>query len=253
MQALIQQKLEELCRQQSVTLLYACESGSRGWQFASPDSGYEVRFIFVRSPDYYLSITEVAEDIALPVSHELDIYGWDIRKVLRLMSKSNTTPFEWLQSPIIYAQQEGFRDALWALCQHCFSPRPHIFHYLGVASSAMASFNSQEPVAIRKLFYMLRPLLAASWCFHRQSIAPMTIDGLLPISAPVLQAEIKALLIQKKSMPDATPVTPGTAISEYISLTYESLRTQAGDTLKTEPELAPLQHFFRDTVCRRAQ
>ena len=38
MRALIAEKLADIERQHQVTVLYACESGSRGWGFASPDS-----------------------------------------------------------------------------------------------------------------------------------------------------------------------------------------------------------------------
>ena len=104
MQQTIINKLAYIEQEQSIQILFACESGSRGWQFPSPDSDYDVRFIYVRPYRFYLSVMDRKYDLNFPINGELDIYGWDIRKVLQLMRKSNTTPFEWLQSPIIYRQ-----------------------------------------------------------------------------------------------------------------------------------------------------
>lgn len=249
MQALIQQKLEEI-KQQELTLLYACESGSRGWQFPSPDSDYDVRFIFVRPLEYYLTVNELSEDLQFPISNELDIYGWDLRKVLRLMSKSNTTPFEWLQSPIVYKDQPGFREELWHLGRQCFSQRAHLFHYLGVATSAMASFNGNGQIGIKKLFYILRPLLAASWCFHKKTIAPMTIGPLMQQLSPALQNELTALIEQKAHTPEHQLVTLSPLLNNYIHTTYEDLRSRSGETEKSEVDIRPLNEFFRQLVRR---
>lgn len=249
MQKLIQQKLEEI-GQQELTLLYACESGSRGWQFPSPDSDYDVRFIFVRPQEYYLTVNELSEDLQFPIANELDIYGWDIRKVLRLMAKSNTTPFEWLQSPIVYKSQPGFREELWNLSQQYFSQRSHIFHYLGVATSAMASFTDNGQIGIKKLFYILRPLLAASWCFHKKSIAPMTIGPLMQQLPAVLHAELTDLITQKAHTPEQQLVTLSHSLSNYIHTTYEDLRTRAGETEKAEANIKSLNEFFRQLVRR---
>lgn len=40
-------QLKEVEQRYGVRVLYACESGSRGWGFASPDSDYDVRFLYV--------------------------------------------------------------------------------------------------------------------------------------------------------------------------------------------------------------
>lgn len=249
MQELIQQKLEDIGRQ-DLTLLYACESGSRGWQFPSTDSDYDVRFIFVRPLEYYLTVNELSEDLQFPIADELDIYGWDLRKVLRLMAKSNTTPFEWLQSPIVYKSQPGFREGLWSLSQQYFSQRSHLFHYLGVATSAMASFNDNGQIGIKKLFYILRPLLAASWCFHKKTIAPMTIGPLMQQLSPSLQNELTALIEQKAHTPEHQLVTLSPSLNNYIHTTYEDLRSRSAETEKSEADINALNEFFRQHVRR---
>ena len=101
MQQTIINKLAAIEQEQKIKMLYACESGSRGWEFTSPDSDYDVRFIYVRPYHFYLSVQDRKYDLNFPINDDLDIYGWDIRKVLQLIKKSNTTPFEWLQSPIV--------------------------------------------------------------------------------------------------------------------------------------------------------
>ena len=35
--------------ERGVKIVYACESGSRAWEFASPDSDFDIRFLFQHS------------------------------------------------------------------------------------------------------------------------------------------------------------------------------------------------------------
>jgi uncharacterized protein len=85
-----------------VRALYACESGSRGWGFASPDSDYDVRFIYVHPLPWYLRVSAQRDVIEVPISDELDINGWELRKALSLLKKGNATLIEWLDSPVVY-------------------------------------------------------------------------------------------------------------------------------------------------------
>lgn len=123
MREIIIDKLKGIEQNNNVKILYACESGSRAWGFASPDSDYDVRFIYIHNPDYYLSIDNADDVIELPVNEVLDISGWDIRKALKLFRKSNPPLMEWLQSPIVYACNEEFYAQMTALAPQYYIPR----------------------------------------------------------------------------------------------------------------------------------
>lgn len=167
----IPQKLSEIAQQHRIHILYACESGSRAWGFPSPNSDYDVRFIYVHPLDKYLAIDNPSSHLTFPVDDELDLQGWDLKKTLQLIRKSNTTPFEWLQSPIIYQQNEAIAGQLWQLCAHFFNARGNIYHYLGIAKSALQNRDGQQ-IGIKKLFYVLRPLLCAKWCLENGKLRP---------------------------------------------------------------------------------
>lgn len=91
----------------NVKILYACESGSRACGFGSPDSDYEIRFIYVNKFLWYLTIKETRDVIECPIIDELDMNGWDLHKALRLLQMNNPTLLEWLQSPIVYFQHQS--------------------------------------------------------------------------------------------------------------------------------------------------
>jgi predicted nucleotidyltransferase len=103
--------LRRIERRERVRILLAVESGSRAWGFASPDSDYDVRFVYARPLDWYLSLQQPRDVIELPIDDLLDVNGWDIQKALRLACKPNPVLLEWLQSPIVYRRQAGWLRA----------------------------------------------------------------------------------------------------------------------------------------------
>ncbi len=236
-----------IAKQHNLKLLYACESGSRGWGFPSPDSDYDVRFIYVRPLPFYLSVEERDDNLSFPVNDELDIYGWDIRKVLQLIRKSNTTPFEWLQSPVVYAGKPQFREELWTLCQQYFSPRANIHHYLGIATGALESMKENE-IKIKKLFYVLRPLLSAMWCLDKGSIAPMTIGPLMTLLPAVFRQQVADLITFKATAAESYVVQPDASLRSFITMQMSRCREASGDLPKMPFDLEPLDVFFRKTI-----
>ena len=138
----------------NIIILYACESGSRGWGFSSPDSDYDVRFIYKRPRNYYLSINKEIDFLEFPIKDNLDINGWDIKKALVLISKSNATIFEWLQSPIIYKAYPSFKETLLSLCKEYFSCRNSLMHYLGMANNTWELYGNQHIIKIKHYYYL---------------------------------------------------------------------------------------------------
>ena len=44
----IQEQIRRIEEAENIKMLLAVESGSRAWGFASPDSDYDVRFVYIR-------------------------------------------------------------------------------------------------------------------------------------------------------------------------------------------------------------
>lgn len=248
MKTMILNKLSEIQKAYNIKMLFACESGSRGWEFPSPDSDYDVRFIFVRPFREYISIKESSDNLSFPINDELDIYGWDLRKVLQLIRKSNTTPFEWLQSPIVYREMPGFKEELWSLCPHYFSQRSNIHHYLGIAKGAMDTMKDNGEIKIKKLFYVLRPLLSALWCLERNTIAPMSINPLMALLSDELKKEISNLIKLKETSEEGFLIEVPTALKEWIDKTFDYCSNATKEMSKELFDIDLLDDFFIKTI-----
>ncbi|MBR0483450.1 MAG: nucleotidyltransferase domain-containing protein [Oscillospiraceae bacterium] len=170
-------KLSEIEQQEHVTILHAVESGSRAWGFASPDSDFDVRFIYIRQKDDYLKLNPVRDVIEYQLDDVFDINGWDLQKMLKLLYKSNPTVFEWTNSPIVYRTSEYFQN-LKPLINSYFSPKTGICHYLATAKHNYHAYCEKEQVRMKKYFYVLRPLLACYWIAEYQTPPPMLFADL---------------------------------------------------------------------------
>lgn len=201
-QARIQQELSKIEAQEGVRILYACESGSRAWGFPSQDSDYDVRFIYIRPVDWYLSIYERRDVIERPIDDKLDINGWDLRKALNLFRKSNPPLLEWLQSPIRYAEPYTAAEQIRALSAETFSPKSCMHHYLHMARGNYREYLQGDLVKIKKYFYVLRPVLACAWISERGTMPPIDFETLvrkmLPTQTELMQA-IDDLLVRKRA------------------------------------------------------
>jgi predicted nucleotidyltransferase len=213
---------------EGVRILFAVESGSRAWGFASADSDYDVRFVYVRPQSWYLSIdVEDRRDvIEYPIVDEIDCNGWDVRKALRLLHKSNPAIIEWLQSPIEYLARGTFRAEALRLLPQTYSLAAGWHHYRQMAATNYRGYLRGETVRLKKYFYVLRPLLAARWIERHAAPPPIEFDRLLALlpDEPALRAAIDALLARKRA---GAEVDVGAAIPQLTAFIEAELARSA--------------------------
>ena len=149
MEQKIIKKLENIEKEYDVKIILASESGSRAWGFPSNDSDYDVRFIYVNKKDWYLSIAERRDVIELPIDSVLDINGWDLRKSLQLMRKSNSPLLEWMNSPIQYCVWRSAFHRMYNLSKIAFMPETSCHHYLSMSKANISKFQIDERVKLK--------------------------------------------------------------------------------------------------------
>ena len=232
-----------------VKIIYACESGSRAWGFASKDSDYDVRFIYAHPDDWYLSIAEKKDVIEIPVNEELDIGGWDIRKSLRLLRKSNAPFLEWLSSPIVYRNNEAAVRPLYALSKRAFLPESSCHHYLAMSRSSIAKFQDEQDIKIKSYLYAVRTLLCCKWIIDHMSQPPMRIQDLLREFLPTgkIRLFVDKLIELKANGSESTMIERSSLIEDYMNEEFRSLDTK----IPKNSQKIPLNEFdavFKDIL-----
>ncbi len=252
----IDARLAQLAQQHEVTIRLAIESGSRAWGFPSPDSDYDCRFIFVRPLHQYLSPWQRRDVIETPLESVFDIDGWELGKALKLMLKGNAVVLEWLQSPIVYAGDAGFRDAFLDLARRHSNRTLIARHYLHLGMrQRKIYFGDGKTVALKKMFYALRPAAALRWLrLHPDAaIAPMHFPPLMAQCDPPAEVtDITADLLARKAITRELGVTllPA-AIGRFIDHEFalaEAVFEQPRAPSPSERAHQEIDTFFRDTV-----
>ncbi|MCL2310029.1 MAG: nucleotidyltransferase domain-containing protein [Proteobacteria bacterium] len=216
--ARILSELQAIETRHDVTVLFACESGSRGWGFASPDSDYDVRFIYVHKLSWYLSVDPGRDVIEVPISGDLDINGWDLRKALQLLRRSNPVLLEWLRSPIVYREDVEVASNLRTLAERCFSEARGYHHYVSMAKKNFRSYLQGDDVRYKKYLYVLRPLFAARWIREGRGAPPMCFAELAEATLTdcALLDEINRLLDIKMRVGEATTSPRWSGLHSFI-------------------------------------
>ncbi len=250
MKTAILQLLAQLEQDKGIHIRYACESGSRAWGFPSPDSDFDIRFIYLHPREWYLSVNEGEDNIIVGTNKLLDGNGWDFRKFLRLMHASNASVFEWLHSPVVYLEDKPFTDALRELAGGYFQPKKVMHHYLGIATQMLEKEFREAEVKIKKYFYVLRPVLSASWIAEKGSPPPVDFYGLLPLiqpNQPVHQA-VMDLLKQKETALEGEKVQRSALLDDFVAAEMGRCETIARTMEKRPVAWDAINGFYRETL-----
>lgn len=240
----ILEELKKIENGEDVKIIMAVESGSRAWGFASPDSDYDVRFIYVRNKEDYLRLDGIRDVIEWKLDDTLDINGWDIKKALQLIYKSNPTIFEWCASPIVYLEDTAFSQIKELLPQY-FSVKKSLFHYWHMAETNYREYLKSDMVRIKKYFYVIRPLLAAKWILDKRTAPPMLFDELVEAELDMeLYPELSRLLEMKKNMPEMGLAPKIDVFNDYIERVIPEIKLLAESQEETSVMWNPLNQLF---------
>lgn len=244
MDSIILNKLKDIEEKENVKIIMAVESGSRAWGFASPDSDYDVRFVYVRKLQDYLRLEKSKDIIEWQLDDVLDINGWDLKKALQLMYDSNPSIFEWCASPIVYKGSKAF-DELKEIRRAYYSRKKSLYHYWHMANNNYQAYLQGTEVKIKKYFYVIRPLLAAKWIIDTKTQPPMLFSELMAAELPVeLMATVKKLLEMKQNMPEMGLAPKIKVLDDFIDTELEAIKKAADDEESLDRDWTLLDEFF---------
>jgi predicted nucleotidyltransferase len=240
----IVQELDKIEKEHGIRILLASESGSRAWGFPSNDSDYDVRFIYSNNTDWYLSIGNKRDVVELPIDEILDINGWDLKKALQLMRKSNSPLLEWLSSPIKYIVLPEAYEKLLELSKLAFKPETSCHHYLAMARKSIENLNGDGKAKLKTYMYAIRPMLCCEWIIQHLSQPPMQISELLDeLEIEIkFKDEVNGLIETKRLHSEKYRVQRSISIEKYINDKIEILH----DKIPKNP-VGPYLDMFDDT------
>lgn len=245
-------RIEKAEKEHGVRVLYAVESGSRAWGFESPNSDYDVRFIYAHPKDWYVAVDleEKRDVIEYPIVDEIDINGWDIRKALRLFSKSNPAFVEWLRSPIIYIERDDFAMSARKLLKKVYSAQKGIYHYRSMAKTNYRGYLREDLVPIKKYFYVLRPLLSIMWLEKYQEPAPIEFERLRTLIEDdvELNDQVSTLLERKKRSLEKELAPPISELNGFIERELQRLEDFSERPDKKVETMTDLNILFHESL-----
>jgi len=247
----INQYLAEIEKEKGIKILLACETGSRAWGFPSPDSDYDVRIIYKHKKDWYLSLNEAKDSIDLMLENkEIDISGWDLRKSLRLLWKSNPPILERIQSPIIYRVDDEFLRRFRELAKVTYSRIATIHHYLSMAKKSYAAVEDDAEYKLKKFFYALRASVACLWILDKEENPPIVFQQMLEgvEIGQELKVRIYELVKLKATKSESYLHTNETALKKFMLRCMEKAEKEAKNLPASKAKMSDLNSFFIETL-----
>ncbi|EJN13282.1 putative nucleotidyltransferase [Bradyrhizobium sp. YR681] len=249
--------LDRVIEEHRVFLPLAIESGSRAWGFASPDSDYDCRFVYVRRAVDHITPWVSRDVIELPFEGDLDANGWDLRKALQLLLKGNAVIVEWLCSPVVYRGQAWFRDEFLAFARGAASREAVCRHYLHLGErQRRVYFGDGTSVAQKKIFYALRPAAALRWLRMRpaEAVAPMHFPTLMAECDPPseLKSEVVELMARKSITHELGSAPLPRTVANFLDTEFELARglVEGRGPGASEEMILRTEQFYRGVVER---
>ena len=253
MDNIIRQKLKEIEEKENIKIMFAVESGSRAWGFASNDSDYDIRFVYIRPLKDYLHLEKTNDMINWQLDNIFDINGWDLKKALQLLHDSNPTIFEWLFSPITYQSSDAF-EQLKVISKDYYSKKKSLYHYWHMANNNYQAYLQDDIIRIKKYFYVIRPLLAAKWIIDKKSQPSMLFSELVNAELPKeLEPIINDLLEKKAKSSEMGLSTRIKELDDFINSQLDFVKSTADEEEPLKTDWNILNEFFYEQITFQEQ
>lgn len=249
-------RLHELELKYDIKVIHAIESGSRAWGFSSADSDYDVRFIYMHKPEWYWSIQDEFVDVEsrgainVPIYDDLDIAGWDLKKTLGLLYKSNPPLLEWLRSPIVYRSDQEISQELRQLSENFYSAKSCVYHYLHMAEGNLRQYLlNRDEVKRKKYLYVIRPILACRWIEQFGGFPPMEIEKtLITLEGYLILNTINSLIADKKRGTELGTGSADKVLEAFLVEEIGRLKKSVAILPENNQSIIDLNEYFRRTL-----
>ncbi len=244
---IIKHKLGEIETRNKIKILFACETGSRAWGFPSPDSDYDIRFIYRHDKDWYLRLNNPKDTIEF-MDGDLDITGWDLRKALVLLKKSNVALIERFQSPVEYYASEDFKKDFLGLIQEYYSPTAAYYHHHSLATKFWNELKDKEEIKLKSYFYLVRSLLSCNWIIKDKTVLPMHIEGLMKYIDEELRNELIELINLKATVGEKYMHQKTENMQTFVTNLFAFVEGNRNELGVNEQSYTLLNNFFLNTL-----
>lgn len=229
---LIIEQLRRIEREYDVKILLAVESGSRAWGFASPDSDFDVRFIYVHKPQWYFSVGKRSDTIEyMSTDHLLDFSSRELRKTLQLLAKTNPNLSDWLLSDKIYLYDDEFLRVIREVQAKFYNPIHAMYHFFNIAKRHDEGYLRRNGCTLKKFLYFLRGLFVCEYIEKHCQHPPVDFRELVnsTVSDAALKNNIHSLLALKTKSKESDASAVDSALQDYTYNLYNEREKKLAD------------------------
>lgn len=245
------ENLRRLEKEKDIRILLAVESGSRAWGFSSPDRDYDVRFIYVHKPDWYLSVFPKKDVIErMSEDHIFDLSGWELRKTLQLLYKSNPNLSDWLLTDKIYIAEPEFLAEIRELQSRYYNPIQAMYHFLNIAIKHEEKYLRKNGYTLKRFLYFLRGLLACEYIQDQRAHPPVAFEKLVEatVKDQSLKQEISRIIELKRISKESDKMLVDKTLMDYSLNLFNKHKTSVP---LYRPELQPRNSSPLDQMLRK--
>lgn len=240
-------KLKEVEHQHNIEILFAVESGSRAWGFASPDSDFDIRFVYKRKKENYLSLWDSKDTIEFMTEDDLDGSGWDLKKATLLLAKSNASFLGWLFSPVVYINRGETLSEMKQLAHDNFNPVAGFYHYHSMNKGFYEQLDKGD-INLKAFFYTARTAFCANWILKLGSVPPVLFRELYTLIDEADANLLDALIAQKSLIKEAGKTEIDTQLIQLVQAIVVENNNKK-DTIKTrKANHAEFDRFFINQI-----